>query len=261
MKILVENEKNSESEEIFEKKFLQKEKINITKTNKRFLKFDGSFEKKETESKEEIEDFENMSDTQLIKTILSYMCSKKEYTKAKQDLNDVVDVSHMMNIDSLCLAFGSYSQKSASFLKVIKKLFSIQKQKRKSSKTLVLEENLEVLFKKRLENELTENICVAFLNKEGKAVFAKKYASNNRESIDLEARDIVKYAIKLDVSKIAVAHNHPSGSLTCSSRDYNIIKSLCLLLKSYKIKLVCHYIVSPKGLTKTDSEVFRAFYD
>ncbi|MBO7253989.1 MAG: hypothetical protein J6V36_01655 [Clostridia bacterium] len=261
MKILAENEKNSESEEIFEKKFLQKEKINQKETNKCFLKLKGSFEKKNCKNKEVVEDFENMSDIQLIKTVLSYMCSKNEYTKAAQELKDVVDVSHMMNIDSLCLAFGSYSQKSASFLKVIKKLFSIQKQKKKSSKTLALEENLEILFKKRLENELTESICVAFLNKEGKAVFAKKYASNNRESIDLEAWDVVKYAIKLDVSNIAVAHNHPSGSLTCSSRDYNIIKSLCLLLKSYKIKLVCHYVVSPKGLTKTDSEVFRAFYE
>jgi len=167
----------------------------------------------------------------------------------------------MMNMDSLCLAFGSYSQKTTAFLKVIKKMFSIQKQKGKSYKPLILEENLEALFKKQLENELTESICVAFLNKEGKAVFAKKYASNNRESIDLEASDIVKYAIKLDVSSVAVAHNHPSGSLRCSSRDYNIIKSICLLLKSYKIKLVCHYVVSPKGLTKTDSEVFGLFYE
>ena len=164
MKILAENEKTSES----------KEKINKKEMNKRFLKPDGSFEKKNCKNKETAEDFGNMSDIQLIKTILSYMCSPKEYTKAAQDLNDVVDVSHMMNMDSLCLAFGSYSQKSSSFLKVIKKLFSIQKQKGKSSKNLALDENLEVLFKKQLENELTESICVAFLNKEGKAVFAKK---------------------------------------------------------------------------------------
>ncbi len=252
--------KTSENEVIFEKNILEKEKNSIKEMNKRFLNPDVSFEKKNCKNKETAEYYKNMSDIQLIKTVLSYMCSPKEYTKATKDLNDVVDVSRMMNIDSLCLTFGSYSQKSTAFFKVIKKLFSIQKQKRKSYKPFILEENLEVLFKKQLENELTECICVAFLNKEGKAVFAKKYDSNNRESIDLEARDIVKYAIKLDVSNVAVAHNHPSGSLRCSSRDYNIIKTLCLLLKSYKIKLVCHYVVSPKGLTKTDSEAFGLFY-
>ena len=93
--------KTSESEEIFEKIILQKEKKNIKEMNKCFFNFDCSVEKKNCNDKEVAEDFENMSDIQLIKTVLSYMCSPKEYTKATKDLNDVVDVSRMMNIDSL----------------------------------------------------------------------------------------------------------------------------------------------------------------
>ncbi len=199
------------------------------------------------------DDFRNMSDVQLIKTVLSYMCSKKEYEKAELELKNVVDISDLMNTDALCLEFGSYSNNSAVFLKTLKRLFLKNKSSKKKKKPKS-EDALGNMFHRELKGELSECFCVAFLGEGGRAVYLKKYVSDKKESISIDFRDISKIATRLEVSKIAVAHNHPSGSLVCSSMDYYFMKEFCLSLKPLKISLDSHYIVSPSGYSKTALE-------
>ncbi len=204
------------------------------------------------------EEFAKMSDEQLIEIILSYMCSRKEYLRARDVLKDIVDISDLLNLDALCMAFGSCSLDFATFLKTLKKLFALNNKTLKKKKS-VCNDALEELFKKELESEVTENFCIAFLNENEKVVFSKKYSSNKIESIYMDDGEIANKIIKLGVSKISVAHNHPSGSFSFSLRDYNIIKAICLFLKPLKIKMISHYIVSRNGCVKTSRENILSF--
>lgn len=73
------------------------------------------------------------------------------------------------------------------------------------------------------------------------------YAVSHIGTIDevvVSPREIFKYALLSNSSKIIIAHNHPSGNLTPSSADRKITKKLVESSKLMDIEILDHLIVS-----------------
>jgi len=60
-------------------------------------------------------------------------------------------------------------------------------------------------------------------------------------------REILKFAILVNATKIIVAHNHPSGSLKPSQADISLTKRLIEVSKLLDIPLLDHLIISHEG--------------
>lgn len=98
-----------------------------------------------------------------------------------------------------------------------------------------------------------EEFWILLLNQAAKVIDKVRISQGGIDQTTVDIRSIMREAILMRATQIAVVHNHPSGSLKPSKEDINIttkIKKACELLN---IRLIDHVIV-------TDS-YFYSFHD
>ena len=98
-----------------------------------------------------------------------------------------------------------------------------------------------------------EEFWILLLNQAAKVIDKVRISQGGLDQTTVDIRSIMREAILMRATQIAVVHNHPSGSLKPSKEDINIttkIKKACELLN---IRLIDHVIV-------TDS-YFYSFHD
>ncbi len=90
--------------------------------------------------------------------------------------------------------------------------------------------------------------CVAFyLNGRGELLERKTLAIGSLNQNFLEAREIFAPAMILPASQLALAHNHPSGSLEPSHEDLLFTEKTSQLAELLGLQLIDHLIISKRG--------------
>ncbi|WP_126247810.1 JAB domain-containing protein [Chitinophaga rhizosphaerae] len=95
--------------------------------------------------------------------------------------------------------------------------------------------------------ELREEVKVIYLNSSNRVLGVMTAFKGGIENTMLDIRLVLAVALKSVATRIVVAHNHPSGSLTPSLADRQItgrLKDACNLLS---MKLLDHIILSGDG--------------
>ncbi len=62
-------------------------------------------------------------------------------------------------------------------------------------------------------------------------------------------RELVKLALEINASAMVLAHNHPSGNLEPSSKDYQLTRTLYLACSFMNIRLLDHLIIGQSDRT------------
>lgn len=101
-----------------------------------------------------------------------------------------------------------------------------------------------------------EQFIVVCLNSKNNYIGHKILFKGTINSVDVNNREIFKYALGLNSKKIILAHNHPSGNTNPSKGDVEVTKYLVECSKSIGIEIVDHLII-----TKTDYLSLREKYD
>lgn len=89
-----------------------------------------------------------------------------------------------------------------------------------------------------------EEFWILLLNQAAKVIDKVRISQGGIDQTTVDIRSIMREAILMRATQIAVVHNHPSGSLKPSKEDINIttkIKKACELLN---IRLIDHVIVT-----------------
>ncbi len=70
-------------------------------------------------------------------------------------------------------------------------------------------------------------------------------------------RELIKAALQKNAAAIIIAHNHPSGSITPSSQDVQLTKTLFLLGSMMQISLLDHIIIGNGSYSFADNGVMK----
>ena len=74
-------------------------------------------------------------------------------------------------------------------------------------------------FKLRVSELMQEHFYVVYLNSKGKVMSYRLISIGTINSTICDAKEVLKWAVKLKSSAIILVHNHPSGDTTPSEND------------------------------------------
>lgn len=99
------------------------------------------------------------------------------------------------------------------------------------------------LLGEELRYEKREILKVLILNTKNIVQKIEDIAIGGNFSINIEPKDIFKEAIKMEMPKIIVVHNHPSGNATPSISDIEITNTMIKCAKLLGIQLLDHIVI------------------
>ena len=91
--------------------------------------------------------------------------------------------------------------------------------------------------------ESREKIKVALIDFKGNLKNIVKIQEGNVNSVNIEPKDIFKEAIKKDIPRIIILHNHPSGDPTPSKEDIDFTVSMRDFGSKLGIEVLDHIII------------------
>lgn len=99
------------------------------------------------------------------------------------------------------------------------------------------------LLMEELKYEKREILKAIILNTKNIVQKIIDIAVGGTSSINIEPKDILKEALKMEMPKIIIVHNHPSGDATPSMSDIEITKRIDESAKLLGIQLLDHIII------------------
>lgn len=99
------------------------------------------------------------------------------------------------------------------------------------------------LLMEELKYEKREILKAIILNTKNIVQKIIDIATGGISSINIEPRDILKEVLKMEMPKIIIVHNHPSGDATPSMADIEITKRIDESAKLLGIQLLDHIII------------------
>jgi len=103
-----------------------------------------------------------------------------------------------------------------------------------------------------------EEFWVVFLNVRNKIIGKRNISSGGNTETSVDIRKIFQLALEYKAVSIAVAHNHPSGSVSPSSKDKTLTKQIFEAGKLLRIQLLEHLVV---GIDDSGDTTYFSFYD
>ena len=98
-------------------------------------------------------------------------------------------------------------------------------------------------FKLRVSELMQEHFYVVYLNSKGKVMSYRLISIGTINSTVCDAKEVLKWAVKLKSSAIILVHNHPSGDTTPSENDILVTKDIERKAKVLDIVVLDHIII------------------
>lgn len=89
-----------------------------------------------------------------------------------------------------------------------------------------------------------EHVCVAALDAHDKLIKCEIIEQGSGDSVRLDVRKIVDFALRTGASAMLLAHNHPSGSVSPSQKDINMTQEAASTLAGIGVDLHDHLVFS-----------------
>lgn len=99
------------------------------------------------------------------------------------------------------------------------------------------------LLGEELRYEKREILKVLILNTKNVVQKIEDIAIGGTFSINIEAKDIFKEAIKMEMPKVIMVHNHPSGNANPSASDIEMTNNMSKCAKLLGIQLLDHIVI------------------
>src|SRR5690606_40323480 len=94
------------------------------------------------------------------------------------------------------------------------------------------------------EFEIRESFYALYFNNKLDVVAYRKIADGGLDAVMVDMRLIMSSALLSNATRIAVAHNHPSGTMTPSSADRALTNNIIEAGKVVDIQLLDHIVLT-----------------
>lgn len=89
-----------------------------------------------------------------------------------------------------------------------------------------------------------ETVYIVGLNSQNYLIGSKMLFKGSEHHVNGDPKEILKYALKMNMKKIYLIHNHPSGKISPSKSDLETTMNLAFLADTLGITIVEHLILS-----------------
>ena len=89
-----------------------------------------------------------------------------------------------------------------------------------------------------------EHILVVCLDQKGKLLSSKFLSEGTIDKVNVNVREIAKFALEVHASNIILAHNHSQGLALPSNADVAATEALIKALRPLSVNILDHYIVA-----------------
>ena len=100
-----------------------------------------------------------------------------------------------------------------------------------------------------MQYEKREIAKIILLNNKNNILKIKDIAIGGNNFVTIGMKDILTEAVRENVPKIILVHNHPSGNSTTSNQDYEVTKKLETSAKILGIELIDHIVIGKSEYT------------
>jgi len=111
-------------------------------------------------------------------------------------------------------------------------------------------------FENQLKYLPREEFHIALLNVRQELIRTVQVSTGNIKSIELDAREIFREAIRSNAAGMILAHNHPSGDPRPSEKDIITTQKISKLGEQLKVNILDHIIVGAKSSLSLKAEGF-----
>ena len=176
----------------------------------------------------------------------------------KESHNSLVELSRK-EISELKKEDGIGDAKAVSIVAALE-LGSRMWAETKNSEDSVIKDSLSIYNKLASKLDESHEVFYAiYLNNRNKFICHKQISSGGLTQTSVDVRMIMKNAVECNATVIAVAHNHPSGSVKPSKEDINLTKRIKEACEIMDIKLLDHIIVGEHFSSGGNN--YFSFYD
>lgn len=112
-------------------------------------------------------------------------------------------------------------------------------------------EEIKSVFISNFLGRTNECVMCMFFDSEGVLIDTKLMFSGSINSVSFSYRELVNEALSLNSYKVAVAHNHPTGSPMPSPDDVDTYKRLRYSLAQVNVELIDSYVISGNKCSST----------
>ncbi|MGV3598779.1 MAG: RadC family protein [Bacteroidota bacterium] len=159
------------------------------------------------------------------------------------------DINHLakMSVKELVKIDGIGEAKAISIVAAIELGGRRQIAEVKQKKSIGHSKDIYDLFKPKLADLMHEEFWILLLNQGLKIIGERQVSEGGLTSTAVDARKIFRLAIDEGAASIALAHNHPSGSLRPSNEDILLTNRIKEAGKLLDVKVIDHVIVAETG--------------
>lgn len=110
--------------------------------------------------------------------------------------------------------------------------------------------------------ELKETAVVFYFDKKGRKIGETVFPRGQEDCVEIDQTKILKQAVVYDAKRIVLTHNHPEGKAEPSSADWEVTRTLAVLVRKAGIALADHIIVGSDGTTLSmyRDETYKNFF-
>ncbi len=175
----------------------------------------------------------NLSAIQIAQSLILKSSENHKDLRFLQDLsiNELVKIEGIGKVKAIELkAIGEIAKR-------------IEKPINKDKLIITSRQDIVSLFLENLRYEKSETLKLVMLNNKNKIQKIKTIASGSQDGITFDIKQVLSEPIKLEIPKIIILHNHPSGNPEPSKVDIDFTKRLDKACTLMGIELLDHIII------------------
>lgn len=192
-----------------------------------------------------------LSPAELLAILISTGTKSKSAIDLARDILNVCgnDLNQLakMNVKELTRIDGIGPAKAITLIAAIELGGRRQVAEVKQKRVIENSRDIYEIFKPRMANLPHEEFWILLLNRGLKVLGEKQISQGGTAGTVVDPKMIFKVALDEGALQIALAHNHPSGSLKPSQEDIHLTKKVCEAGKMLDILVIDHIIVTEAG--------------
>lgn len=153
-------------------------------------------------------------------------------------------LSGVLDADINRLMDFGLSKNASVFLNMIPQISRVYLEDKRKKRQIITRDKLGEYFKNKFIGRTEEHIVALFLDAKGRELSCTVISSGSFSSATLPFDKIINMAIVSKAKSVAIAHNHPSGSVLPSEKDIDVTFILSEKLEALELTLLDHIIIA-----------------
>lgn len=153
-------------------------------------------------------------------------------------------LSAVLDADVNLLMDAGLTKNAAVFLNMIPNFSRVYQESKRNKRKILTKDMLGEYFQDKFIGRNDEYIIALFLDAKGRELSCSVVSTGSFSSATVPYDKIINMALSCKATSVALAHNHPSGSVLPSEKDIDITYIISEKLNALDLKLLDHIIIA-----------------